>query len=472
MARMVSSLLGGAVLGPRTSVPNRHKLKQLSDEHISLALCGALPGVPLAPQNQNGLKGNVLRDSDGLVGAVRVRGDGTPWVHFPYEFKRDGRKAWHYCGSWPATSLEAIRRARDEARETLKRGLDPNAKREADRIEAREQVKATLAAEARRRSEDVPVSELYAAWLRDGVRRKDGDAEIKRAFDKDVIPSLGAKPVPSVTEHDVRTLLRAVVYRGVNRMAVRLHHDVKQMFAWAEKRQPWRRLMQEGNPADLIEIDKVVSPEYDISNIRERTLDADEIRELRDIFARMKAEHEDQLDKRSGARPVAAETQAALWICLSTACRIGELLMAEWRHVDLDAGVWFIPKENVKGPNAAARVAGSSAPPAAWLAARCCATSSAMMAAYCWSSVARTSDSGRQQISARHHRPPTDEHPRPAAASPPTLASLWFADQRRGPGAPASRTRCSAAVAAEAVLETSAASPPISWLSSSEASSV
>ena len=30
--------------------------------------------------------------------------------------------------------------------------------------------------------------------------------------------------------------------------------------------------------------------------------------------------------------------------------RIGELLMAEWRHVDLDTGVWFIPKENVKGP--------------------------------------------------------------------------------------------------------------------------
>ena len=150
------------------------------------------------------------------------------------------------------------------------------------------------------------------------MRRKDGNAEIKRAFDKDVIPSLGAKPVRLVTEHDLRALLRAVVYRGVNRMAVRLHHDIKQMFAWAEKRQPWRRLMQEGNPADLIEIDKVVSPEYDISNIRERTLAADEIRELRDIFARMKSEHEDQLDKRSGARPVAAETQAALWICLST----------------------------------------------------------------------------------------------------------------------------------------------------------
>jgi hypothetical protein len=23
--------------------------------------------------------------------------------------------------------------------------------------------------------------------------------------------------------------------------------------------------------------------------------------------------------------------------------------MAEWRHVDLEAGTWFVPKENVKG---------------------------------------------------------------------------------------------------------------------------
>jgi integrase len=43
------------------------------------------------------------------------------------------------------------------------------------------------------------------------------------------------------------------------------------------------------------------------------------------------------------------EARIALWLCLSTACRIGELLQAEWKHVDLDAGTWFIPVENVKG---------------------------------------------------------------------------------------------------------------------------
>ena len=49
-----------------------------------------------------------------------------------------------------------------------------------------------------------------------------------------------------------------LVGRGVNRTAVEVHRNIKQMFRWAEKRQPWRRLLQDGNPAELVEIEKVV----------------------------------------------------------------------------------------------------------------------------------------------------------------------------------------------------------------------
>lgn len=295
-------------------------------------------------------RGDALRDGDGLVGAVRfIAGDIAPRVHFRYEYKREGKKAWHYCGTWPMSSLDAIRRARDDARETLKRGLDPNAKREADRIEAREQVKATLAAEERRRAEDASVQELYDQWIRDGVLRRDGNAALKRSFARDVLPTLGTKPVRLVSEHDVRSVLRALVARGVNRTAVEVHRNIKQMFRWAEKRQPWRRLLQDGNPAELVEIAKIVDPDYDLSNIRSRVLNDEEIRELRDRFEQMARDYDAAPDKRRTVRPVEPETQAALWLCLSTLCRIGELLMTEWRHVDFEAGTWFVPKENVKG---------------------------------------------------------------------------------------------------------------------------
>jgi integrase len=160
---------------------------------------------------------------------------------------------------------------------------------------------------------------------------------------------LGSQPVREVTEHELRSLLRGVVSRGVNRMAVNLSRDLKQMFDWAEKRQPWRRLLQEGNPTDLIEIDRIVAADYDMSNVRRRVLSPGEIRELKAIFERTQADYDAAPDKRRATRAVQAETRLALWICLSTCCRIGELLLTEWRHVDLSAATWFIPKENVKG---------------------------------------------------------------------------------------------------------------------------
>lgn len=293
--------------------------------------------------------GDTLRDGDGLAGTVRGDGAGRVGVHFRYGFKRDGKKAWHYCGTWPATSLERVRAARDEARSLLKRGLDPNESRTAERIESRQRIQATIEAEARRLAENASIGEMYSAWLADGVSRKDGNAEIRRSFEKDVLPTLGAQPVRTVTEHDLRGVLRALVARGVNRMAVNLFRDIKQMFAWAEKRQPWRRLLLEGNPTNLIEIERIVAADYDMSNIRTRVLSPGEIRELKAIFEQTQAAYDTAPDKRKATRCVQTETQLALWICLATCCRIGELLMTEWRHVNLNAATWFIPKENVKG---------------------------------------------------------------------------------------------------------------------------
>ncbi|MBE7418402.1 MAG: tyrosine-type recombinase/integrase [Ideonella sp.] len=294
-------------------------------------------------------RGDSLADGDGLSGTVRTGDGGTVTVHWRYAFKREGRVAWHYCGTWPLVSLEAIRAARDAARDALKRGADPNEKRLADRIEERDRVRATLAADAQRRADDATLEELAREWLKSGVLRKDGNADLRRAFEKDIVPMLGSTPVRTLTEQHLRDALTAVVARGANRMSVRLWRDLRQMFAWAEKRQPWRRMLIDGNPAELVRIETIVPVDYDMSNVRERTLDAGEVRELRDIFCRMDASYESASDKRRAARPMQAESRLALWICLGTLCRIGELLMAEWKHVDLKAGTWFIPKENAKG---------------------------------------------------------------------------------------------------------------------------
>ena len=41
-------------------------------------------------------------------------------------------------------------------------------------------------------------------------------------------------------------------------------------------------------------------------------------------------------------------TETAIWIALSTCCRIGELLSARWEHIDLEQRTWLIPAEHSK----------------------------------------------------------------------------------------------------------------------------
>lgn len=42
-------------------------------------------------------------------------------------------------------------------------------------------------------------------------------------------------------------------------------------------------------------------------------------------------------------------TELAIWIVLSCCTRIGETIMAEWQHINLETGVWHIPETNTKG---------------------------------------------------------------------------------------------------------------------------
>lgn len=215
---------------------------------------------------------------------------------------------------------------------------------------ARADEQATADAKRERdQTDNLTVQDLFTAWMTDGVRRKDGNAELRRSFNADLLPKIGSKPIRALSEHDLRDVLRLLVGRGVNRTAVVMRNNLMQMFAWAEKRQPWRTLLVNGNPMELIEIEKIVSPGFDMNNERDRILSSDEIRELQEIFNRMQTEFDDAPNKRIVARPIEMTTQCAMWIMLSTMCRVGEMSMARWEHVDLEAGTWLIPKDNVKG---------------------------------------------------------------------------------------------------------------------------
>lgn len=211
--------------------------------------------------------------------------------------------------------------------------------------EEKAKAKALELDEAEKRK-NLTVQDLYDVWLGEGVFRKDGNAALKRLMEKDALPSIGSIPVRNLTEKDIRDTYRKVIDRGVERTAVDLSNSIGQMMRWAEKRQPWRGLLVEGNPAELVNVKKLVSHDY--TEERDRVLSYSEIRELRNIFSAMSDQYAEAPNKYEVERPLQPETQYALWICLSTLCRIGELLMAKWAHVDLVKREWFIPAENTK----------------------------------------------------------------------------------------------------------------------------
>tara|TARA_R110001592_G_scaffold19530_1_gene79952 strand:+ start:194 stop:1600 length:1407 start_codon:yes stop_codon:yes gene_type:complete len=292
--------------------------------------------------------GKTLREGGGLVAKVRAGVRGVT-VLFRYEFKQDGVKRDHSLGSWPKKSLAQIRAERDEVRATASKGVNPTAARKAAKIEAQAAIAATIAEAERQAAENKSVADLFEEWIRDGVSRQDGNAELIRSFKKDVLPLIGEKPLRTLSEKDLLTVLRSIKARGLNRTVVIRSKDLGQMLCWAEKRKPWRGLMTDGNPADLVDVNKLLDHDYEEQ--RDRILTPEEIRELHGIFARLETDY-DALpagQKYSGIRPVNQRVQCAMWICLSTLCRIGELLKAEWRHLDLDKGTWFIPAEATKG---------------------------------------------------------------------------------------------------------------------------
>ncbi|MFT7772229.1 tyrosine-type recombinase/integrase [Roseateles sp.] len=294
--------------------------------------------------------GDTLADGDGLNGEARATADGRVAVSFRYGYKWFGSGKKHYCGTWPDISLAAIRAERDRARALVKSGVSPTDAKRAAKIDSQAAVEATIALAARQEAENLSFRAMFEAWVLDGVRRADDNAELRRSFEKDVLPLLGAKPVRAVEEGDVRSVLRAVISRGAYRMASRAYADMVQLFAWAEQRKPWRALMIEGNPMKLVELARLLPHGCDPDAERDRVLSGDELRELRIKLTDMEATYSAAPagTKYSVDRPLKKETELALWICLGTLCRIGELLMSRWEHVNLTTGEWFVPASNTK----------------------------------------------------------------------------------------------------------------------------
>ena len=286
----------------------------------------------------------LIADGGGLY--VRVLPSGFKSWLFIYGFNGSRRKL--ALGGASDLSLADARSAAARERANIANGVDPRVVlliREAKQDARRD---ALEAAEARRKQNASTFRDMFDAWIANGVLRADDNAELRRTFEKDILPRIGDKPVRVVGDTDLRDALRKVGRsRKRGRTAERMLSELRQMYRWSIKRPPWKALLSDGNPAELVEAKQVVFAGYE-TIVRDRVLKPNEIVELRDIFAASQRDYQTAEDRRSAVRPLQRETQLVLWICLATACRIGELLKSRWEHIDLEAATWFVPRDNTK----------------------------------------------------------------------------------------------------------------------------
>jgi integrase len=123
-------------------------------------------------------------------------------------------------------------------------------------------------------------------------------------------------------------ILDKVVERGALVMANNLFGELRQFYNFAMARE-W----VEGHPLAGLTKENIGGRQKE----RDRYLSQEEIVELR---------------QRLPAANLLRTTELAIWIMLSTCCRVGELSQAQWKDVDLERGEWLIPAGHSKNAKA------------------------------------------------------------------------------------------------------------------------
>jgi integrase len=256
---------------------------------------------------------------------IRVRSiaDGGGIV-FRFRYRFDGKQQWL---NLKANDLPAARKERDTYTQMLKDGIDPNleAKLKIERVRKQqlEEQEALTKLAAR-----VTVRDLFSRWRDTELINRKDVKEVVRMFEKDVLPILGELFVEDVRKGHITQVTDLLKQRGVNHLARNILKLMRQMFRFAVDRD-----IIEFDPTANLSVTKTTTKPTE----RDRILSESEIRAL----AR-------QLPDAG----LLKSTECAIWIALSTLCRIGELSKARFSDIDFELKTWKIPDANSKNGKA------------------------------------------------------------------------------------------------------------------------
>ncbi|MGZ5018695.1 MAG: tyrosine-type recombinase/integrase [Methylobacter sp.] len=269
-------------------------------------------------------KVQMVADGGGLYVRVRPIAEGGA-KSFMFDYRFEGKQIRLTLND--AKTLKEARETRAEYDKLLEQGKDPRLERQ---LKTERERAAQLAeqAELAKQQALISVTNLFERWTDTDLQKRKDLAEIRRMFEKDVLPIIGGLVVADVRKGHITEVTDKLKQRGVNHLARNLLKLMRQMFRFAVDRD-----IIEFDPTASLSVTKTTTKPTE----RDRVLSEDEIRQL-------KTKMPD-----AGFMP---STECAIWIMLSTCCRVGELSKAQWKHVDFEAKTFFIPVENSKNDKA------------------------------------------------------------------------------------------------------------------------
>ncbi|AXZ46902.1 integrase [Citrobacter freundii] len=249
-----------------------------------------------------------LADGGGLY--LLVNPNGARYWRLKYRVA--GKEKLLALGVYPDVTLADARAKRDEAKRGIAGGIDPNEAKREEKIAREANVRNTF-------------QEIACEWHSSKLYKwSEGYAsDIMEAFNKDVFPYIGKKPISEIKPLELLNVLRRMEGRGATEKAKKVRQRCGEVFRYAIVTG-----RAEYNPApDLTSaMQGHESSHYPFLNAPE----------LPAFF--------EALSRYSGSELVVLAAR----LLIITGLRTGELRGATWQEIDVDAAVWEIPAERMK----------------------------------------------------------------------------------------------------------------------------
>lgn len=170
------------------------------------------------------------------------------------------------------------------------------------------------------------VNNLAEDWLEDCTKRLKYPHIPRRVYTKDIAPSIGALRIEQVNPRDIRAIINKIADSGRPTVSNDALLYCKQLFRHAIKLD-----LRNTNPAEAFNTN-------DAGGVEESRSRALSIEELQKVFQTF----------RENAAQFTRENYLACGLLVMLGIRKGELVAAMWDEIELEKGLWHIPKGRSK----------------------------------------------------------------------------------------------------------------------------